>query len=66
MPSFNDPYSINFFIVIGSFENLRIVTIDPFNEIGGNTTFTREPFGKRVSTIGFASVTSRPACATIR
>ena len=61
-----DPYSINLSIVIGVLENFRIVNIGPQRDIGGKTTFTREPSGKRVSHIGFAWFTSLPAKPTIR
>lgn len=49
-----DPYRRSICTVIGVLENFRIVTIAPFREIGGSTTLTREPSGRRVSTIGFA------------
>ena len=50
-----DPYCINLLIDIGTFENLRMVTIGPFNVTGFKTTLTREPSFSLVLTIGFAS-----------
>ena len=61
-----DPIAINCSISIAFSGNFRMVTIGPlFNAIGGNTTFTREPSSKRVSTIGEASFTTRFAFDTI-
>lgn len=60
-----EPYCINLSIDIGTFENLRMVTIGPFNATGFKTTLTREPSFSLVSTIGFASFTSLPAEPTI-
>ena len=61
-----EPYSMSFSIVIGVFENLRIVSVGPHRAMGGSTTFTREPSGRRVSQIGLAWLTSRPARPTMR
>ena len=47
-----EPYEISFSIVIGVLENFLIVTVGPQRAIGGKTTFTREPSGSLVSTIG--------------
>ena len=35
-----------------SLENLRMVIVGPTSEMGGMTTLTREPSGRRASTIG--------------
>ena len=44
----------------------RMVTVGLFGATGGMITFTREPSGRRASTIGDASSTRRPSGATIR
>ena len=43
-----------------------MVRIGPFSASGGTITFTREPSGRRASTIGEASSTRRPTAATMR
>lgn len=48
------------------FGNLRMLTHGPFNDSGGTTTLTREPLGRRVSTIGLDSSTWRPSGTTAR
>ena len=49
----------------GSRENFRIVSVGPFRASGGMIAFTREPSGRRASTIGDASSTRRPTWETI-
>src|SRR3990167_4975872 len=46
------------------FANLRIVTVGPFSAKGGIIALTREPSGKRASTIGELSSIRRPNGAT--
>ena len=60
-----DPNEIRSFIVYGSRENFRIVSVGPFSASGGMIALTREPSGRRASTIGDASSTRRPTCETI-
>src|SRR5205814_9802342 len=60
-----DPKEIRSFIVYGSRENFRIVSVGPLRASGGMIAFTREPSGRRASTIGDASSTRRPTCDTI-
>src|SRR5919202_3570851 len=59
-----DPNEIRSFIVYGSRENFRIVSVGPLSASGGMIAFTREPSGRRASTIGEGSSTRRPACET--
>ena len=47
-------------------DKLGAEVVYPEREMGGTTTFTREPSGSLVSTIGLAGLTSFPACPTIR
>ena len=47
-------------------ENLRMLMLGPFSESGGMMILTREPSGRRASTIGLLSSTRRPKGATIR
>ena len=47
-------------------ENFRIVSSGPDSESGWMIAFTREPSGRRASTIGDDSSMRRPICATIR
>src|SRR5262245_66552255 len=47
-----DPNEIRSFIVYGSRENFRIVSVGPLSASGGMTAFTREPSGGRASDIG--------------
>ena len=47
-------------------ENLRIVSSGPESESGAMIALTREPSGRRASTIGEDSSMRRPICATIR
>ena len=47
------------------FENLRIVISGPESDSGGMIALTREPSGRRASTIGDASSMRRPIWATI-
>ena len=60
-----DPNAIRSFIVYGSRENFRIVSVGPLSASGGMIAFTREPSGRRASTIGEASSMRRPTCDTI-
>ena len=53
------------FAVYGSLANFRIVSTEPLRASGGMIAFTREPSGRRASTIGEASSTRRPTAATI-
>ena len=53
-------------IVSGSRENLRIVSDGPVIASGGMIAFTREPSGRRASTIGLDSSIRRPVWATMR
>ena len=46
--------------------NFRMVRLAPLTEIGGKTAFSREPSGKRASTIGEASSILRPSGYTMR
>ena len=46
-------------------ENFLIVRSGPESESGAITAFTREPSGRRASTIGEDSSIRRPTCATI-
>ena len=46
--------------------NFRMVTTGPMSESGGMIAFTREPSGRRASTIGEASSQRRPSGATMR
>ena len=64
--SLNVPYPTRVCMVIRSFGNRRMVTTGVSMDAGGRTTLTRSPPGSRVSTMGFARFTSRPAPATIR
>src|SRR5713101_5324786 len=50
----------------GTRENFRIVMLEPCTASGGITMLTREPSGRRASTIGDDSSTRRPIRATIR
>ncbi len=59
------PKVIRSFIVYGSRENFRIVSVGPLSASGGMIAFTREPSGRRASTIGDASSTRRPTWETI-
>ena len=47
-------------ILKGSLRNFRIVSVGPDTASGGMIAFTREPSGRRASTIGDASSTRRP------
>ena len=49
----------------GSLANFRIVRNGPPMASGAMTAFTREPSGRRASTIGVDSSTRRPTWATI-
>ena len=60
-----EPNEIRSFIVYGSRANLRIVSVGPLRARGGMIAFTREPSGRRASTIGEASSTRRPIWETI-
>ena len=51
--------------VNGSSANFRIVSTEPRSASGGMIAFTREPFGRRASTIGDDSSTRRPTADTI-
>ena len=51
---FKEPYFKSCSIVIGVFENLRIVMTGPIKEIGGRTTLTRDPSSSLASCIGCA------------
>ena len=44
----------------GSLRNFRIVSVGPLTDSGGMIALTREPSGRRASTIGEASSTRRP------
>src|SRR3989440_4270120 len=56
------PNEIRSFIVYGSRENFRIVIVGPFSESGGMIAFTRDPSGRRASTLCEAPSTRRPVC----
>src|SRR6266508_2312 len=60
-----DPNEIRSFIVYGSRENFRIVSVGPRRAKGGMIAFTREPSGRRASTIGEDSSTRRPIWETV-
>ena len=62
----NVPNRIRSSTVNGSLENFRIVTVGPFSAIGGMIAFTREPSGKRASTVGDDSSMRRPSGETMR
>ena len=51
---------IRSFIVYGSRENFRIVSVGPLSASGGMIAFTREPSGRRASTYGEDSSMRRP------
>ena len=53
-------------MVSGCSENLRIVSDGPSIASGGMIALTREPSGRRASTIGLDSSMRRPIWATIR
>ena len=53
--------TVSFFLA-----NFRIVTEGPSSASGGITALTREPSGRRASTIGLASSMCRPSGSTIR
>ena len=61
----NVPKAMRSRSVNGSAENLRMVSMLPSSAIGGMTALTREPSGRRASTIGCASSTRRPTRPTI-
>ena len=61
-----DPNVIRSFIVYGSRENFRIVSVGPLRASGGMIAFTREPSGRRASTIGELSSMRRPTLDTTR
>ena len=61
----NDPKPMRSSTVYGSLENFRMVMNGPPIDSGCTTTLTREPSGRRASTIGFASSTRRPTWLTI-
>ena len=48
------------------FENLRMVTVGPSIEQGGMIAFTREPSGRRASTIGHLRSMRRPSGRMMR
>ncbi len=52
--------------VSGLAENFRIVITGPTSDSGGMMALTREPSGRRASTIGDDSSMRRPSGATIR
>jgi len=56
---------IRSFIVYGSRENFRIVSVGPRSASGGMIALTRLPSGRRASTIGEDSSIRRPTCETI-
>ena len=56
---------IRSFTVKGSLANFRMVIDGPFNANGGMMALTREPSGKRASTIGELSSMRRPSGDTI-
>jgi len=53
-------------MVILSTRNFRMVMVGLFGATGGMITLTREPSGKRASTMGLDSSTRRPSGATMR
>jgi len=53
--------SVNTFLA-----NLRMLIVGPFRHRGGMMMFTREPSGRRASTIGLDSSTRRPRGVTMR
>ena len=60
------PNRIRSSTVKGVAENLRMVMTGPTNESGGMMALTREPSGRRASTIGLDSSTRRPSGAMMR
>jgi hypothetical protein len=52
--------------VKGSFENFRMVSVDPLKASGGMIALTREPSASRASTSGEDSSIRRPTRETIR
>ncbi len=54
IPLVMDPRDISCSIVSLSFINLRIVIDGPSMDTGGITAFTREPSGRRASTVGLS------------
>ena len=54
------PNLIRSSIVSGSLRNFRIVSVGPVSASGGMIALTREPSGRRASTIGEASSMRRP------
>lgn len=60
------PKAIRSSVVSFFLENLRTVTDDPSSARGGMTALTRDPSGRRASTIGLASSTWRPSGSTMR
>src|SRR5438094_4820300 len=60
-----DPKLIRSSIVYGSRENFRIVRVGPLSASGGMIALTREPSGRRASTIGDDSSMRRPIVETI-
>jgi len=66
LPRVSVPTLIRSSIRILSERNFRTVIVGLFGETGGMITLTREPSGKRASTIGCDSSTRRPMGATMR
>ena len=62
----SEPVAMRSFIVILSVRNFRMVIVGLFGATGGMITLTRDPSGRRASTIGDDSSTRRPSGATIR
>src|SRR5438477_12406834 len=52
-----EPNEIRSFMVYGSRENFRIVSVGPLSASGGTIVLTREPAGNRASIIGDVSST---------
>ncbi len=61
----NEPKLTRSLTVSGSAENLRMVSAEPSMASGGMTALTRDPSGRRASTIGLDSSTRRPMRETI-
>jgi hypothetical protein len=66
MPGVIAPFLINSSGESACLGNLRMLIDGPSSASGGMMTLTREPSGRRASTIGLLSSTRRPSGATMR
>ena len=66
MPGVKAPFLISSSGVRACLGNLRMLIVGPTSDSGGMMTLTREPSGRRASTIGLLSSTRRPSGATMR